>query len=95
MAGPKINKKKGGRALDPPPRKKQKASDTFEKEPEKEDLLSDLDGTDEHEELKDSDEEELGSDSQSELSSDGDDPFANDILQGSDDEGIAFYGDWM
>lgn len=93
MAGPKINRKKGGRALDTPPRKKQKASYTLEKEPEKEELLSDLDGTDDHEELKDSDDEELGVDSHSELSSDGDDPL--DILQGSDDEGIAFYGDWM
>ncbi|KAL8501945.1 hypothetical protein ACS0TY_021173 [Phlomoides rotata] len=82
----KINKKKGGKALDPPPRKKQKASYTLEKEPEKEDLLSDSDGTNEHEELEVSDEEELGEDSHSELSSDGDDPFANDILQGSDDD---------
>ncbi|KAL8500869.1 hypothetical protein ACS0TY_020448 [Phlomoides rotata] len=83
MAGQKTNKKKSGGA---PPRKKQKASYTLEKEPEKEDLLSDLDCTNEHEELKDSDEEDLGVSSHSELSSDCDDPFANDILQGSDDE---------
>ncbi|KAL8496091.1 hypothetical protein ACS0TY_019985 [Phlomoides rotata] len=83
MAGQKTNKKKSGGAH---PRKKQKASYTLEKEPEKEDLLSDLDCTNEHEELKDSDEEDLGVSSHSELSSDCDDPFANDILQGSDDE---------
>ncbi|KAI3466405.1 hypothetical protein Pfo_023068 [Paulownia fortunei] len=86
MAGPKLSKKKGARALNPPPRKKQKAVFTVEKELEKEDLLSDSDGTDEPEKLEESDEEEQEVDSNSEISSDGDDPFANDILQGSDDE---------
>lgn len=88
MAGPKLNKKKGGRANNPPPRKKQKALPTPEIEPEKDDLISDSDGSGEPEMLENSDEEDQGMDSQSDMSSDGDDTFANDILQGSDDEGI-------
>ncbi|KAK6133035.1 hypothetical protein DH2020_033245 [Rehmannia glutinosa] len=86
MAGPVLNKKKGARALNPPPRKKQKAVFAVQKEVEKEELLSDSDVTDEPEKLEESDEEEQGMDSESEMSSDADDPFANDILQGSDDE---------
>ncbi|KAH6757357.1 hypothetical protein C2S51_038865 [Perilla frutescens var. frutescens] len=83
-AGSKLNKKKGGRAVNPPPRKKQKAVPTLEKEPEEEDLISNSDGSEEPEMLEDSDEEDQGS--LSDMSSDGDDPFAHDILQGSDDE---------
>ncbi|PIN05425.1 tRNA and rRNA cytosine-C5-methylase (nucleolar protein NOL1/NOP2) [Handroanthus impetiginosus] len=104
MAGPKLGKKKGNRASNAPPRKKQKAIFTLEKELEKEDFLSDSDSKDEPEKPEDSDneEQEVDSDeeeqgvvsdeeeqevySDSEMSSDGDDPFANDILQGSDDE---------
>lgn len=88
MAGPKLNKKKSGRANNPPPRKKQKALPTPEIESEKDDLISDSDGAGEPEMLENSDEEDQGMDSQSDMSSDGDDTFANDILQGSDDEGI-------
>lgn len=84
MAGPKLNKKKGGKTTNPPPRKKQKALPIIEKEPEKEDLLSDSDVSEEPEMLENSDEEDQGS--LSDMSSDGDDPFAHDILQGSDDE---------
>ncbi|KAL0301052.1 UNVERIFIED_CONTAM: 26S rRNA (cytosine-C(5))-methyltransferase NOP2B [Sesamum radiatum] len=86
MAGPKLGRKKGAKAISHPPRKKQKAVLPVEEESEKEELLSDSDGKDEPEKLEESDEEEEGVDSDSEMSSDGDDPFANDILQGNDDE---------
>lgn len=86
MAGPKLNKKKGGRAANPPP-KKQKALPTLEKET-KEDMIFDSDGSEEPVMLENSDEEDQGMDSLSDMSSDGDDVYANDILQGSDDEGI-------
>ncbi|GER24741.1 ribosomal RNA small subunit methyltransferase F [Striga asiatica] len=89
MAGSLLNKKKkGAKLLDPPPRKKQKAELTLQKVAEKEDLLSsDSDDSCEPEELDESDLEEQGNgDSSSEMSSDGDDPFAHDILLGSEDE---------
>ncbi|KAL0310931.1 UNVERIFIED_CONTAM: 26S rRNA (cytosine-C(5))-methyltransferase NOP2B [Sesamum angustifolium] len=86
MAGPKLGRKKGAKAISHPPRKKQKAVLPVEEESEKEELLSDSDGKDEPQKLEESDEEEEGVDSDSEMSSDGDDPFANDILQGNDDE---------
>ncbi|XP_073151310.1 26S rRNA (cytosine-C(5))-methyltransferase NOP2B-like [Henckelia pumila] len=83
MAGPKFNKKtKGARAPSHPPRKKLKAD--F---PRKEDLLGDSDGMDEGpEKLQESGEEEREVNSDSDMSSEGDDPFADDILQGSDEE---------
>ncbi|KAK4491787.1 hypothetical protein RD792_002563, partial [Penstemon davidsonii] len=87
MAGPKFSKKKGSKSHDPTPRKKQKAEFALAKEPEKEDVFSDSDGTDEEpEKLQDYDEQEEEADSDSEMSSEGDDPFAADILKGSDDE---------
>ncbi|CAA0814026.1 S-adenosyl-L-methionine-dependent methyltransferases superfamily protein [Striga hermonthica] len=90
MAGFILNKKKkSAKLLDPPPRKKQKAEVTLQKEAEKEDLLSsDSDGSCEPEELEESDvEEQDNTESLSEMSSDDDDPFAHDILLGSEDEG--------
>ncbi|GER45958.1 ribosomal RNA small subunit methyltransferase F [Striga asiatica] len=89
MAGFLLNKKKkSAKLLDPPPRKKQKAEVTLQKEAEKEDLLSsDSDGSCEPEELEESDvEEQDNTESLSEMSSDDDDPFAHDILLGSEDE---------
>ncbi|KAG6411365.1 hypothetical protein SASPL_129446 [Salvia splendens] len=88
MAGPKLNKKKGGRAVNPPPKKKQKSLPTLEKESKKEEIISDSECSEEHEMLENSDEEDHGldSDSESDMLSDGDDVYANDILQGSDDE---------
>ncbi|KAL3833884.1 hypothetical protein ACJIZ3_008620 [Penstemon smallii] len=94
MAGPKFSKKKGSKSHDPTPRKKQKAEFALAKEPEKEDVLSDSDGTDEEpEKHQDSDEQEEEADSDSEMSSEGDDPFAADILKGSDDEEEGSGGD--
>lgn len=95
MAGPKLNKKKGGRAVNPPPRKKQKALPIVEKEPEKEDVVSDSDGSEEPGMLENSDHEDQGMDSESDMSSDGDDVFGNDILGGSGDEGIAYLCYWI
>ncbi|KAL1555138.1 26S rRNA (cytosine-C(5))-methyltransferase nop2b [Salvia divinorum] len=86
MAGPKLNKKKGGRAVNPPSKKKQKALPTLEKKSKKEEIISDSDGSEELEMLENSDEEDQEMDSHSDMSSDGDDVYANDILQGSDDE---------
>ncbi|XP_073058860.1 26S rRNA (cytosine-C(5))-methyltransferase NOP2B-like [Primulina eburnea] len=88
MAGPKFNKKtKGARAPNHPPRKKLKADFPLAKEPRKEDLLSDSDVTDEEpEKLQESGKEEQEVDTDSDMSSEGDDPFADDILQGSGEE---------
>ncbi|KAL6543074.1 26S rRNA (cytosine-C(5))-methyltransferase nop2b [Orobanche hederae] len=83
MAGPVLRKKKGPRSLNPPPRKKQKAVLTLQNELKKDDLLSDSDVSYEPKKLEESDVEEQDDDSYSE---DGDDPFAADILQGSDNE---------
>ncbi|KAG6382306.1 hypothetical protein SASPL_158029 [Salvia splendens] len=85
MAGPKLSKKKGGRAANPPLKKKQKALPTLEKET-KEEMIFDSDGSEEPVMLENPDEEDQGMDSLSDMSSDGDDVYANDILQGSDDE---------
>ncbi|XP_051135109.1 26S rRNA (cytosine-C(5))-methyltransferase NOP2B-like [Andrographis paniculata] len=87
MAGPKLGKKKGGRAATIPPRKKQKAEFSLEKESEKEDLFSDSDVTDEPENFGESDGEEPEKDSDSDMSSEDDDPFADDILKGNSDDG--------
>ncbi|CAA3005130.1 25S rRNA (cytosine-C(5))-methyltransferase nop2-like [Olea europaea subsp. europaea] len=84
MAGPR-NKTKT-KSQNPPPRKKPKKV-LLAKEPEKEDLFSDSDGINEEvEERVESDEEEQKFNSDLDMSSDGDDPFADDILKGSDDE---------
>lgn len=89
MAGPKFNKKtKGARAPNHPPRKKLKADFPLAKEPRKEDLRGDSDGMDEEpEKLQESGEEEQEMVTDSDMSSEGDDPFADDILQGNDEEG--------
>ncbi|KAL6544565.1 26S rRNA (cytosine-C(5))-methyltransferase nop2b [Orobanche minor] len=83
MAGLVLRKKKGPRSLNPPPRKKQKVVLTLQNELKKDDLLSDSDVSYEPKKLEESDMEEQDDDSYSE---DGDDPFAADILQGSDNE---------
>ncbi|KAL6553359.1 26S rRNA (cytosine-C(5))-methyltransferase nop2b [Orobanche gracilis] len=83
MAGPVLHKKKGPMSLNPPPRKKQKAVLTLQNESKKEDLLSDSDVSYEPKKLEEFDVEEQDDDSYSE---DNDDPFAADILQGSDNE---------
>ena len=86
-------KKKGGaKSQNAPPKKKQK-NEFFTAKGAKEDDLSDhSDSSDEEEVLEheefDGDEQDFGSGS--DISSDGDDPLANDFLQGSDDEGIMF-----
>ncbi|EYU33717.1 hypothetical protein ABFS82_08G167800 [Erythranthe guttata] len=85
MAGPK-GKKKNARTSNAPPMKKQKRVFTVQKEAEKEELLSDLDVSDEPENLEESDLEEQEMDSDSDMSSGGDDPLSKDILAGSDDE---------
>lgn len=96
MAAISANKKKGTKAQKPPPKKKQK-SELFtpkrSKKEESSDLFdaSDEEGIEEHDEEFDGDENEDGSDSGSgsgsDVSSDGDNPFGDDFLQGSDDEG--------
>ncbi|KAL7103324.1 hypothetical protein ACP275_08G172600 [Erythranthe tilingii] len=85
MAGPK-GKKKNARTSNAPPMKKQKRVFTVQKEAEKEELLSDLDVSDEPENLEESDLEEQEIYSDSDMSSGGDDPLSKDILAGSDDE---------
>ncbi|XP_062170104.1 26S rRNA (cytosine-C(5))-methyltransferase NOP2B-like [Alnus glutinosa] len=80
------NKKKGAKSQKPPPKKKQK-NEFFTSKHTKEDDLSDHSGSmneevEEHEDF-DGDEQDFGSGS--EISSDGDDPLADDFLQGSDD----------
>ncbi|XP_075494424.1 26S rRNA (cytosine-C(5))-methyltransferase NOP2B-like [Primulina tabacum] len=82
MWAPKFNKKKGARASNHPPRKKLKADFPMAEEPTKEDLLIDSDGMDEEQNKL----EEQEVDTDSDMSSEGDDPFADDILHGSDEE---------
>ncbi|KZV31329.1 25S rRNA (cytosine-C(5))-methyltransferase nop2-like [Dorcoceras hygrometricum] len=88
MGAPKLNKKKKGEtAPSHPPGKKLKVELPLAKQPRKEDFLSDSDGIGEepetHQEFGD-EEQEVETDS--DMSSQGDDPFADDILQGSDEE---------
>ncbi|KAL3528505.1 hypothetical protein ACH5RR_007827 [Cinchona calisaya] len=81
MGAPKLSNKQGKKSSKPPPpppSKKQKEELFASKKSRKEVLLSDSDGTDEEVEKQD-----MGSDSDSQMSSLGDDPFADDILQGS------------
>ena len=81
-----MGKKKGPNSRKPSPRKKQRNESLSSKNPKKDDLLGDSDNSDEevieHGQFVD----EEGSDLDSEMSSDGDDPLADDFLQGSDDE---------
>ncbi|GFZ07355.1 S-adenosyl-L-methionine-dependent methyltransferases superfamily protein [Actinidia rufa] len=86
MAATAFGKKKGPSSRKPPPRKKQRNESLSSKNPKNDDLLGDSDNTDEEViERGQFDEEEQGSDLGSEMSSDGDDPLADDFLQGSDD----------
>lgn len=88
MAG---NKKKGAKSQKSPSKKKQK-SELFTAKHSKEDQFSEhsdsLDEEVEEHEVFDGDEQDFGLGS--DISSDGDDPLADDFLQGSDDEGILF-----
>lgn len=84
-------KKKGAKSRTPEPRKKQKQLDA-QRLP-KQDLLDDSDGPSEELEAQCRLDEEQGADSGSEISSDGDDPLADDFLQGSDKEGTDFDSD--
>ncbi|XAR67350.1 16S rRNA (cytosine(1407)-C(5))-methyltransferase [Bertholletia excelsa] len=79
--------KKKGKMPQKPPQKKQRKESFSNKHLVKDDLLSDSNNMDEEvNELGQFDEEEQGSDLGSDMSSDGDDPMADDFLQGSDDE---------
>ncbi|KAI4321727.1 hypothetical protein MLD38_035075 [Melastoma candidum] len=87
---------KGGQATKPPPKKKLKNDLFAKKQLKKGDLLDDSEGTSEDiEEQEDFNDEEMEglSDSGSEASSGGDDPLADDFLQGSDDEDDVSDGD--
>jgi ribosomal RNA methyltransferase Nop2 len=86
------NKKKGAKSQKPPPKKKQK-NDFFTAKHTKEDDVSDHSDSmnEEVEEHEDFDGDEQDFVSGSEVSSDGDDPLADDFLQGSDDEGCDSY----
>ena len=91
----RASKKKGGaKSQKSPPKKKQKNEIFVVKDAiAKEDDLSDHSDSMSEEELLehegfDGDEQDFGSGS--DIFSDGDDPLANDFLQGSDDEGIMF-----
>lgn len=82
-------KKKGAKSQKPPPKKKQKNEFVTAKRTKEDDLSDHSDSlneeeVEEHEDF-DGDEQDFGSGS--EISSDGDDPLADDFLQGSDDEG--------
>ncbi|KAJ4981224.1 hypothetical protein NE237_032061 [Protea cynaroides] len=86
MAGAAVNKKKSLKAQKPlhPLKKKQKKDSFSAKLPKELELLEDSDSPDEEPEVED-EEEGGGSDSASEISSDGDDVFADDFLQGSEE----------
>lgn len=85
----KINNKKRTKSHKPAPKKKPKKEvplEKLEEKPIKGDLSSDSDGGDEEfEENEESDSEDIDAGSDSGLSSTGDDPFADDILQGGSD----------
>ena len=85
----RASKKKGAaKSQKSPPKKKQKNEIFVVKDAiAKEDDLSDHSDSMSEEEF-DGDEQDFGSGS--DIFSDGDDPLANDFLQGSDDEGIMF-----
>lgn len=89
MAPIALRKKKGMKLQKPPPQKKQKKEVFSTKPTKKHDISDDSDSPTEevvdHEGLF----EEDGFDSHSEASSGDDNPFADDFLQGSDDEGIS------
>lgn len=93
MVAAALNKKKSGKPHKAPSKKKQKTDIFTGKRSKKADIQDDSDVLSE-EELKEhgefNGEEEEGSDSGSgsELFSDGDDPLADDFLQGSEDEGV-------
>ncbi|XP_030471285.1 26S rRNA (cytosine-C(5))-methyltransferase NOP2B-like [Syzygium oleosum] len=92
MGAPAVNKKKGAGAgagaAKPPPKKKLKDDLFAEKRSKKDDVLEESD--DQSEDVEEHGEFEVegdeSGDSGSEVSSDGDDPLADDFLQGSGDE---------
>ncbi|GAA0144368.1 RNA methyltransferase [Lithospermum erythrorhizon] len=100
MGAPKVNQRKGKKFEKASPAKKQKKPPTKVEE-ESEDLLRDSDGlideidisnAEKYEVESSSDEEEVHeqsdqADEEDESSSDGDDPFADDILHGGDEDG--------
>ncbi|KDP38790.1 hypothetical protein JCGZ_05126 [Jatropha curcas] len=83
MAPAALSKKKGSKSQKPPVRKKQKNALFTEKKRKKDEILDDSDSPDE--ELEEQEDFE-GSASGSDILSDGDDPLADDFLQGSDFE---------
>ena len=92
MAAAKFNKKKAVKRDDLPLKGKKKDELFTRKRSQEEDDDSEVsDGLD-MEEVENGvlDGDEEGSESGSEVSSDGDDPLADDFLQGSDDEGDCF-----
>lgn len=92
MAAPKFNKKKAVKRGEPLSKRKKKDELFTPKHSKEEDVDYDVsDGVDEEEVengVIDGDEE--GSGSGSDVSSDGDDPLANDFLQGSDEGDCPF-----
>ena len=93
MAPANLKKKKGTKSQKPPPQKKQKKDAFTAKPPKKHDVSDDSDSPTEeivdHEGLFEEANEDDGLDSHSEASSDDDNPFTDDFLQGSDDEGLS------
>ncbi|OWM85888.1 probable 28S rRNA (cytosine-C(5))-methyltransferase [Punica granatum] len=90
MGAPVVKKKKGAKAQKPPPKKKLKNDLFAEKRSKKDDIVEESESDDPNyeevsEELGESDGEEGGSGTESDASSGGDDPLADDFLQGSDD----------
>ncbi|XP_043690283.1 26S rRNA (cytosine-C(5))-methyltransferase NOP2B-like [Telopea speciosissima] len=81
MATAAVTKKKGLKAKKLPIKKKQKKDSFSEKPPKKLELIEDSDSPNEEPEVEGVE----GDDSASEISSDGDDVFADDFLQGSDE----------
>ncbi|PON40111.1 RNA (C5-cytosine) methyltransferase, NOP [Parasponia andersonii] len=69
-----------------PPKKKQK-NELFAAKKSKKEELSDVSDDEDVKEVEEFDGDEDGSDSGSDISSDGDNPFTDDFLQGSDNEG--------
>ena len=90
MAATTVSKKKA-KSQKAPPKKKQK-NEFFTAKDAKVNEISDHSDTEDEEivghEESEGDEPELDSGSISEYSSDGDNPFTDDFLQGSDDEGV-------
>lgn len=93
MAPAVLNKKRSARSQKPAPKKKQKKEVLTTKAQHKHDISDDSDSPTEdildHEELFEEENEEDGLDSHSEASSSDDNPFTDDFLQGSGNEGLS------